>query len=151
MRWWKKWQHYMNRASQWDSPDAADPEIVSIKKIFRSVEKDEPDIGDRVWRRVRPYLHPLEDHGAYASSLWTALASDGPRFALAGAFAFVMMAGVFLTQAKQDTPLEMAELNSLTILSEARSGIPSEDPMEIIQANNGDELLQFIAYGSPQR
>jgi len=151
MRWWIKWQHYMNRASQWDSPNAADPEIVSIKEMFRAVEKDGSDVGDRVWQRVRPYLHPLEDPGAYGSSLWTALASAGPRFALAGAFAFVMMAGVFLTQDKNDSPLEMAGLNSLTIFSEAPSGNPSEDPMEIIQANNGGELLQFIAYGSPQR
>ena len=151
MRWWKKWQHYMNRANQWDSSDTADPEIVSLKKMFRSVEKDDSDIGDRVWRNIRPYIRPLEEPGAYASSLWTALVSTGPRFALAGAFAFVMMAGVFLTQDNKDTPLKVAGLNSLTILSEAPSGNPSEDPMEIIQANNGDELLQFIAYGSPQR
>ncbi len=151
MRWWKEWRQYIKRAIRWDSPDITDPDIISLKKMFRASEEDDPEIGERVWRRIRPYLHPLEASSAYASSMWTALASAGPRFALGGALAFVIMAGIFLTQDKTISPIETAGLNSLGILSEAPAGNPAEDPIEIIQASNGDELLRFIAYESPQR
>ncbi len=150
MRWWKERQQYMKRARWWESPDSTDPEIISLKKMFQAAEEDDPKIGEHVWKRLRPYLQPLEAPGAYASSLWTALASTGPRFALGGALAFTVMASVFLTQPKTSSPIETASLSSLSIF-EASAGNSGEDPMEIIQATNGDELLRFITYETPQR
>lgn len=151
MRWLKKMKKYLKRAEQWESQDSLDSEITSLKEIFHAMKEDDLEIGNRVWKRLHPYLHPLEDPGTFASSLWAALATSGPRFALGGAFAFVITAGLFLTQAKTSSPIETVELNSLTILSEALAGSPAVDPIEIIQASNGDELLRFIAYESPQR
>lgn len=150
MKWWKEQRRYMKRALRWESSDSTDSEIISLKKMFRSMEEDDPEVGARVWKNLRPYLNPLETPGAYASSLWTALASTGPRFALGGALAFTIMASVFLTQPKTSSPIETASLSSLSIL-ETPSGNTGEDPMEIIQVNNGDELLRFITYEAPQR
>ena len=149
MIWWKDQRRYIKRALQWESPDSRDPEIISLKNMFRAVEEDS-EIGERVWKNLRPYLQPLETPGAYVSSLWTALASTGPRFALGGALAFSIMASVFLTQPKTMAPIETASLSSLSIL-EAPAGNTGEDPMEVIQVNDGDELLRFITYETPQR
>ncbi len=148
MKWWEERRQYMKRALRWDSPNSADPEITSLKKMFRATEEGDPEIGDRVWKHLRPYLQPLETPGAYAASLWTVLASTGPRFALGGALAFTVMASIFFTQPKTNSPIETASLSSLSIL-EAPAGNTGEDPMEIIQANNGDELLRFITYETP--
>lgn len=150
MRWWNERRQYMNRALRWESPDSADPEIISLKKMFRDAEEDDPDAGERIWKHLRPYLQPLETPGAYASSLWTTLAVTGPRFALGGALAFTIMASVFFTQPKLSPPIETASVSSLSIFESPARNI-GEDPMEIIQANNGDELLRFITYETPQR
>lgn len=146
MNWWRERRHYLDRARQWESPNSLDPEIRELKRIFRTTSQhDDKEIGERVWKRMRPYMKPLEAPVTYASSLWSALASTGPRFALGGALAFTIMASLFLTQPQMNSAIETASLGSLSIL-EGSVGNPGEDPLEIVQVNNGDELLRFIAY-----
>lgn len=150
MKLWEQWRHYKTRAASWDSR-SLDPDINSLKKMLRSIEED-PEVGDRVWKRIRPYLQPLEEPVHYVSSIWAALASAGPKFAFGAACAFALMAGVFFNQATTNSPatpvVETASTTSATIFSEAPS---REDPMSVVQASNEGDLLRFITYETPQR
>ncbi len=151
MNWWTEWRRGLKRAKMWDAPGPGDPKIISLKKMFRSAWAEDADIGDRIWRNIRPRLHALGETPFSPASLWPALAMAGPRFAVGATCAFLIMAGVFLTRAGEAPRVEMAALSPVPIMAEAPPPSPEEYPIQALQSNNGDELLQFIAYGSPSR
>ena len=81
---WSDWRRRMKRAEGWDDPgrgdpSRGDPEIASLKGVFQSAAREDPEIGKRIWRNLRPRLHALEDSPFSPASLWGALAAAGPR------------------------------------------------------------------------
>jgi hypothetical protein len=144
----------MKRAEAWDDPGRDDPGIASLKGLLRSARREDPEAGERIWRNLRPRLHALEDSPFSPASLWGALAAAGPRFALGAAFACLIAAGAFLSRPAalpgEGPRTQVAALAPPPALSEAPA-TPEEYPVQALQANSGDDLLQFIAYGAPPR
>ncbi len=156
---WSDWRRRMKRAEGWDGPRRGDPEIASLKGVFLSAAREDQEIGNRIWRNLRPRLHALEDSPFSPASLWGALAAAGPRFALGAACACLIAAGAFLSlPARPDLPArsgggpktQVAALAPPPAIAEAPA-TPEEYPVQALQANSGDDLLQFIAYGAPPR
>ena len=150
---WKVWRYWMNKARAWDSLEAGDDkEITSLKGMFKSAKRDAPDIGVEGWRNIRPHLKALgETTLAPPISLWNALASTGPRFAVGAACALLIMAGAFMYRAEEAPRIETAALSPPPVIVETQAASPEEYPVQALQSNNGEELLQFIAYGGPSR
>ena len=184
MNMWSDWRRRMKRAEGWDGPSRGDPsrgdpirgdpEIASLKGVFHSAAREDLEIGERIWRNLRPCLHALEDFPLSPASLWGALAAAGPRFALGAACACLIAAGAFLSLPARPDGLDLPARSARTARSAhtARSGdvpraqvaalapppaiaeapaTPEEYPVQALQASSGDDLLQFIAYGAPPR
>lgn len=148
---WKEWRHWINKARAWDSPEADDPEIASLKGMFKSARRDTPEVGAEVWRNIRPRLQSLGKASLAPISLWNALASAGPRFAMGATCALLIMAGAFMYRAGDAPVIETAALSPPPAVVETQAEAPDEFPVQALQSNNGEELLQFIAYGGPSR
>lgn len=148
---WKEWRQWINKARSWDSPEASDQEIASLKGMFKSARRDAPEIGAEVWRSIRPRLRALGESSLAPISLWNALASAGPRFAMGAACALLIMAGTFMYRAGDAPRIEIAALIPPPVLIETQAATPEEYPVQALQSSNGEELLQFIAYGGPSR
>ncbi len=172
MNGWSEWRRHMKRASSWEEREPGDPEIESLRKIFRSAgvhhpgqghhpghEKSDHEIGERVWKSLRPRLHALGETPFAPASIWPALAAAGPRFALGAACALIIMAGVFFSQvrnAPSPPSLVAARPGPAIILADIRmvetpQPTLEEYPAQALQTSDGDELLRFIAYSSPSR
>ncbi len=164
---WSDWRRRMKRAEGWDDPNRDDPsrddpEIASLKGVFLSARREDPEIGERIWRHLQPRLHALGDSPLSPASLWGALAAAGPRFAMGAACACLIAAGAFLSlPARPDLPArparsgegprtQVAALAPPPAIAEAPA-TPEEYPVQALQASSGDDLLQFIAYGAPPR
>lgn len=148
---WKEWRRWINKARSWDAPEAGDPDIASLKSMFESAKRDAPEIGAEVWRKIRPRLHALGEASLAPVSLWNALASAGPRFAMGATCALLIMAGAFMYRAEVAPRIETAALSPPPVIVETQAATPEEYPVQALQSNNGEELLQFIAYGGPSR
>ena len=144
----------MKRTEDWDDPNREASEIASLKGLFHAAAGEDPEAGKRIWRNLRPRLHALEDSPFSPASLWGALAAAGPRFALGAACACLIAAGAFLSLPDArpgDGPrTQVAALAPPAAIAEAPA-TPEEYPVQALQANSGDDLLQFIAYGAPPR
>ncbi len=159
---WSDWRRRLKRAEDWEAPRRGDPEITSLKGVFQSAAREDPEAGKRIWRNLRPRLHALEDSPFSPASLWGALAAAGPRFALGAACACLIAAGAFLSlPARPALPArsapsggaprtQVAALAPPPAIAEAPA-TPEEYPFQALQVNSGDDLLQFIAYGAPPR
>ncbi len=151
---WSDWRRRMKRAEDWEAPRRGDPEITSLKGLLRSARREDPEAGKRIWRNLRPRLHALEDSPFSPASLWGALAATGPRFALGAACACLIAAGAFLslpaTLPGEGPRTQVAALAPPPAIAEAPA-TPEEYPVQALQVNSGDDLLQFIAYGAPPR
>ena len=148
---WKDWRQWSKKARAWDFPDAGDPKIASLKGMFKSARRDAPDIGAEVWRNIRPQLQSLSESSLAPISLWNALAASGPRFAMAAACTLLIMGGAFMSRAGDAPRIEIAALSPPPVIVETQAATPEEYPVQALQSNNGEELLQFIAYGGPSR
>ncbi len=137
----------IRRVENWEESRPEDEEILRLRSLFSEARRIDPEAGDRIWRRLRPRLHRVEEAALNPPSLMTVLAAAGPRFAAGALFALVLAAGFFLTQ--HELPLAVPQ-SSIAPIQVAILENPEEIVGgSVIESRNGSELLQFIAY-SPQ-
>ncbi|MDA1001334.1 MAG: hypothetical protein O2807_12570 [bacterium] len=137
---WERWKKSQASAARWDHPAPGDARILNLKRLLRAAPRENGRADDLLWQRIRRQLKPFGFEAPAPPPLFTALASMGPRFAVAAAAVLMLSLGLYaLPEQKPDIqpPTQVASLENASPLS--------NEPFEI---QSGDELLQYIAYGT---
>ena len=148
MRAWRKWRERLRRANAWEI-SSRDAEVERLKALFRAAPEEDPDAGGRIWRGLRPALRRLG--GAPAPSFATTIAALGPRFVTASFVGVALAAALFIFQGGP-APAPAAPAPEPALFA-AMSAVerPPASAGDALEAQSGDDLLQFIAYSPANR
>ena len=151
MRWWENIFNRGRGAEDWDAPRPQDETAAELKALFEDAREDAPAPDEKLWEKLRPQLaaHEAQVNGAF--SFVTAVAATGPRFAAAALGVLLLAASLFWGQSVER---QARILERQTYLAQH----PDRNPLNPIpmigdelEAKKGEDLLQFVAYGSPER
>ncbi len=147
---WKRILERGQNARDWDAPRPGNETISALRALFEAARDDAPTPDEKLWERLHPQLaaHEPEDH--YPLSFVSTLASTGPRLAMATLGVFLLTASLLWGLGTERRMNLMPPQTNLMV--------SFENPMNPIHAigngletQTGQELLQYIAYDSPDR
>ena len=152
MRWWEGIFHRSRSAGDWDAHRPEDETAAELKALFEAAREDAPEPDDKLWEKLRPQLaaHEAQSNGAF--SFISALAASGPRFAVAALGVLILVAGLFWSQSVER---QARILERQTYLAQHTDRNPLNPNIVMVdsalEAQRGDDLLQFVAYSPSER
>ncbi len=151
MNWWKNLFEGHQNAQSWDAPRPENETVTEIQALFQAARDDAPAPDEKLWEKLRPQLSAHETQALQPLSFITTLASTGPRLAVAALGVLLLVAGLFWSQGAER---QMRILETQTNLAVNYDRNPLNPILMIgsgLEAQTGQELLQYVAYGSPER
>ncbi len=152
--WWKRMLERRRNARGWDAPRQENGTVAGLRSLFEAARDDAPAPDGKLWEKLRPRL-AAHDETAVRHSLpfVTTLATTGPRLAVGALGVLLLAAGLFWIQGTERrarvsplptnwTPSLDNPLNPLNPLQAIGHGLETQ---------TGQELLRYVAYGSPDR
>ena len=152
MRWWENILRRHRGAQDWDAHRPEDETAAELKALFEAAREDAPEPDDKLWEKLRPQLAAHEAQSGGAFSFISALAASGPRFAAAALGVLLLVASLFWSQSveRQARILErQTYLAQHTDRNPLNPNIVTAD--SALEAQRGDDLLQFVAYSPSER
>lgn len=151
MRWW---EHLLDRhrgAQEWDAPRQEDETVAGLKALFEDAREEAPAPDEKLWEKLRPQLVAHEAQARNGFPFIAAVAATGPRFAVAAMVVLLIVASLFWGQnAEQQMRVSRPPAN--LVVSYDRNPL---NPIGMIgdglEAQTGQELLQYVVYGTPER
>ena len=152
MRWWENILDRGRSARDWDAPRSEDETVEELKALFEAAREDAPEPDEKLWEKLRPRLaaHEAQANGAF--SFVSALAATGPRFAVAALGVLLLVASLFWSQGVE-RQMSVSRPQPNLVVSYDRNPLNPAIVMvgSVLEAQRGDDLLQFVAYSSPDR
>ena len=151
MSWWKDLFESHQNAQSWDAPRPENETVTEIQALFQAAREDAPAPDEKLWEKLRPQLSGHEGQAHSAFSFTTALAATGPRFAVAALGVLLIVASLFWSQGAERR-MRILETQANLAVNYDRNPL---NPILMIgnglEAQTGQELLQYVAYGSQER
>ena len=152
MRWWENIWGRGRSAEDWDAPRQEDGTVAELQALFEAAREDAPPPDEKLWEKLRPQLAAHEGQVRNGFSFVSALAATGPRFAAAALGVMLLVAGLFWSQGVEKRQARILERQATLALYTDRNPL---NPIVMIggelEAQRGEDLLQFVAYGTPER
>ena len=152
MRWW---EHLINRhrgAQEWDAHSPEDETVAGLKALFEDAREEAPEPDERLWEKLRPRLAAHEAQARNGFSFTAALAATGPRFAAAALSVLLIVAGLFWSQSAERQARNLERQAALALYTGRNPLNPAIVMVgSVLEAQRGDDLLQFVAYSSLDR
>ena len=152
MRWWENILNRGRSAQDWDAPRQEDETVAELKALFEAARDDAPAPDDKLWEKLRPQLAAHKGQAQGAFSYMAELAATGPRFAVAALGVLLIVASLFWSQGVERRQARILEREAVLALYTDRNPL---NPIVMIggelEAQRGEDLLQFVAYGSQER
>ena len=152
MRWWENILGRGRSARDWDAPRPEDETVEELKALFEAAREDAPEPDDKLWEKLRPRLaaHEAQSNGAF--SFVSALAATGPRFAAAALGVLLLVASLFWSQAVERQARTPAPTTNLAVNLDRNPLNPTIVMVgSALEAQSGQDLLRYVAYGSTGR
>ena len=153
MRWWENILRRHRGAQDWDAPRPEDETAAELKELFEAAREDAPEPDDKLWEKLRPQLaaHEAQSNGAF--SFISALAASGPRFAAAALGVLLIVASLFWSQGVERRQARILERQTYLAQHTDRNPLNPNIVMvdSALEAQRGDDLLQFVAYSPSER
>ena len=151
MRWWKEALDRRRREREWDAPHPEDETIAELKALFEAAREEllPPDV--KPWKELSPQLAAHEGRARNGFSFAAALAATGPRFAAAALGVLLIVAGLFWSQSAERQARNLERQEALALYTDRNPLNPTMLISNALEAQRGDDLLQFVAYNSPER
>ena len=151
MSWWKDLFENHRGAQDWDAPRQEDETVAEMQALFQAARDDAPAPDEKLWEKLRPQLAAHEGQTNNAFSFTTALASTGPRFAVAALGVLLLVASLFWSQGAERRMRALERQTELALYTDRNPLNPIMMIGSELEAQTGQELLQYVAYGSPER
>lgn len=152
MRWWENILNRGRSAQDWDAPRQEDETVAELKALFEAARDDAPAPDDKLWEKLRPQLAAHEGQAQGAFSFTTALAATGPRFAVAALGVLLIVASLFWSQGVERQARILERETELALYTGRNPLNPNIVMLDsALEAQRSDDLLRFVAYGSPDR
>ncbi len=152
MRWWENIFNRGQSAQDWDAHRPEDETVEELKALFEAAREDAPEPDEKLWEKLRPRLaaHEAQSNGAF--SFTAALAATGPRFAVAALGVLLLVASLFWSRGVE-RQMRVSRPQPNLVVSYDRNPLNPAIVMvgSVLEAQRGDDLLQFVAYSSPDR
>lgn len=152
MRWWENILDRGRSAGDWDAHRPEDETVAELKALFEDAREDAPEPDEKLWEKLRPRLAAHEGRANGAFSFTSALAATGPRFAVAALGVLLIVAGLFWGRGAE-RQMSVSRPQPNLVVSYDRNPLNPAIVMvgSVLEAQRGDDLLQFVAYSSPDR
>ena len=152
MRWWENIFNRGRSAQDWDAPRQEDETVAELKALFEAARDDAPAPDDKLWEKLRPQLAAHEGQARGAFSFTAALAATGPRFAAAALGVLLIVASLFWGQGVE-RQARILERETELALYTGRNPLNPTIVMvgSALEAQSGQDLLRYVAYGSQER
>ena len=151
MSWWKNLFEGHKNTRNWDAHRLEDETVAELQSLFQAARDDAPAPDEKLWEKLRPRLAAHERQTLQPLSFITALATTGPRLAVAALGVLLLVAGLFWSQGAERR-MRILETQTNLVVNYDRNPL---NPIMMIgnglEAQTGQELLQYVAYGSPER
>ncbi len=151
MRWWDNIFIRGRSAKDWDAHKPDDETVADLQALFEAARDDAPEPDEKLWEKLRPQLAAHEGQANGAFSFISALAATGPRFAVAALGVLLLAAGLLWNQGVE-RQARILERQAVLALYTDRNPL---NPIVMIggelEAQRGEDLLQYVAYGSTDR
>ena len=151
MSWWKDLFESHQNAQSWDAPRPENETVAELKALFQAAREDAPAPDEKLWEKLRPQLSTHETQALQPLSFITTLASTGPRLAVAALGVLLIVASLFWSQGAE-RQMRILETQANLAVNYDRNPL---NPILMIgnglEAQTGQELLQYVVYGSSER
>ncbi len=152
MRWWENILGRGRNARDWDAPRPEDETVEELKVLFEAAREDAPAPDEKLWEKLRPRLAAHEAQSGGAFSFVSALAATGPRFAAAALGVLLLVAGLFWSQGVERQARIPAPRTNLAVNLDRNPLNPTIVMVgSALEAQSGQDLLRYVAYGSTGR
>lgn len=151
MRWWENIFNRNRSAQDWDAHRPEDETVAELKALFEAAREDAPAPDDKLWEKLRPQLAAHEGQAQGAFSFTSALAATGPRFAVAALGVLLLVASLFWSQGVERQARILERQATLALYTDRNPLNPTMMIGDELEAQKGEDLLQFVAYGSQER
>ena len=151
MNWWKNLFEGHKNTRNWDAHRPEDETVAELQSLFQAARDDAPAPDEKLWEKLRPRLAAHERQTLQPLSFITALASTGPRFAAAALGVLLLAAGLFWSQGAERRMRALERQTELALYTDRNPLNPIMMIGNGLEAQTGQELLQYVAYGSPER
>ena len=151
MRWWENVFNRNRSAQDWDAHRPEDETVAELKALFEAAREDAPAPDDKLWEKLRPQLAAHEGQAQGAFSFTSALAATGPRFAAAALGVLLLVASLFWSQGVERQARILERQATLALYTDRNPLNPTMMIGDELEAQKGEDLLQFVAYGSQER
>ena len=151
MRWWENIFNRDRSAQDWDAHRPQDEAVAELKALFEAAREDAPAPDDKLWEKLRPQIVAHEGQAQGAFSFAAALAATGPRFAVAALGVLLLVAGLFWSQGVERQARILERQATLALYTDRNPLNPIVMIGDELEAQKGEDLLQFVAYGSQER
>ena len=151
MSWWKDLFENHRGAQDWDAPRQEDETVAEIQALFQAARDDAPAPDEKLWEKLRPQLAAHEGQTNNAFSFTTALAATGPRFAVAALGVLLLVASLFWSQGAERRMRTLEPQANLVVNYDRNPLNPLVMIGNGLEAQTGQELLQYVVYGSSER
>ena len=152
MRWWENILHRDRSAGDWDAHKPQDETAAELKALFEAAREDAPEPDDKLWEKLRPQLAAHEGQANGAFPFMATLAATGPRFAVASLGVLILVASLFWSQSVER---QARVLERQTYLAQHTDRNPLNPNIVMVgsalEAQRGDDLLQFVTYSPSER
>ena len=151
MNWWKNLFEGHKNTRSWDAHRPEDETVTELQSLFQAARDDAPAPDEKLWEKLRPRLAAHERQTLQPLSFITALASTGPRLAVAALGVLLLVAGLFWSQGAERRMRALERQTELALYTDRNPLNPIMMIGNGLEAQTGQELLQYVAYGSPER
>ena len=151
MSWWKDLFESHQNARNWDAPRPENETVTEIQALFQAAREDAPAPDEKLWEKLRPQLSGHEGQAHSAFSFTTALAATGPRFAVAALGVLLIVASLFWSQGAERQMRTLEPQANLVVNYDRNPLNPILMIGNGLEAQTGQELLQYVVYGSSER
>lgn len=151
MRWWENIFNRNRSAQDWDAHRPEDETVAEFKALFEAAREDAPAPDDKLWEKLRPQLAAHEGRARNGFSFIGALAATGPRFAVAALGVLLLVASLFWSQGVERQARILERQATLALYTDRNPLNPTMMIGDELEAQRGEDLLQFVAYGSQER
>ncbi|MCY4383437.1 MAG: hypothetical protein OXE44_09845 [Nitrospinae bacterium] len=152
MRWWDNIFNRGRNAQDWDAHKPDDDTVAELQALFESAREDAPEPDDKLWEKLRPQLAAHEGQQAQgALSFISVVAATGPRFAAAALGILLLAAGLLWNQGVERQARILERQAAVAFYTDRNPLNPIVMIGGELEAQRGEDLLQFVAYGTPER
>ncbi len=151
MSWWKDLFETHRNAQGWDAPRPENETVTELQALFQAARDDAPTPDEKLWEKLRPQLAAHETGVLRPLSFITTLATTGPRLAVAALGVLLLVASLFWSQGAERQMRVLEPQTNLVVNLDRNPLNPIVMIGNGLEAQTGQDLLQYVAYGSPER